>query len=48
VKHFCLKVLESGIGCGTLTATLAQAVAPVGAVHTFEFHAGRQQQAALF
>ena len=37
------RLLRAGTGSGSLTHSLARAVAPTGHVHTFDFHALRAQ-----
>eukprot|EP00927_Polykrikos_kofoidii_P008824 TRINITY_DN13688_c0_g3_i1.p1 TRINITY_DN13688_c0_g3~~TRINITY_DN13688_c0_g3_i1.p1 ORF type:complete len:427 (+),score=97.10 TRINITY_DN13688_c0_g3_i1:121-1281(+) len=39
-------VVEAGTGSGSVSASMARALRPGGHLHTFEFHAERQQQAA--
>eukprot|EP00929_Paragymnodinium_shiwhaense_P112295 TRINITY_DN80555_c0_g1_i1.p2 TRINITY_DN80555_c0_g1~~TRINITY_DN80555_c0_g1_i1.p2 ORF type:complete len:352 (+),score=88.44 TRINITY_DN80555_c0_g1_i1:66-1058(+) len=39
-------IVESGTGSGSVSASFARAVSPGGKLHTFEFHAERQQKAA--
>jgi len=38
-------ICEAGTGSGSMSASLARALSPGGRLHTFEFHADRQQQA---
>ncbi|KAK9790136.1 hypothetical protein WJX73_004785 [Symbiochloris irregularis] len=40
------RVLECGTGSGSLTHALARAIAPLGHLHTFDFHAQRATMAA--